>query len=159
MFSAQFIPTSVISHTLNTWSVVATIFDSRGLYYAGDVKVGDIVYFAGDVVTRYRVTAVTLVVGSGLMCELLWVGPGELQAPSTMVQAYIGATADCKVQKLAKAFKQALLAIAAEDDLSRSLGMLDCGGPVTTYLASQTIDCGNPTTNYTTQQKIDAGGP
>lgn len=160
VFSAQFIPISVISHTISSWYVSARVFDSRGLYYATDVRIGDKVYFAGEPVTRYEVTAVTLTSGAELMCELLWIGLGEAVAPSLAAQAYIGATIDCKIQKLTKVFKTALLAIATEEtDLSGDLGMLDCGGPATNYLTTQTLDCGNPTTNYTTQQKINAGGP
>lgn len=74
LFSAKFNLVSVISYTLDTWSVTADVVDNLGLFYASDAKVNDIVYSDGtDLnlgVRKFRVSEISAAVGARLTCKL-----------------------------------------------------------------------------------------
>lgn len=74
LFSAKFSLVSVISYTLDTWSVTADVIDNMGLFYASDASVNDIVYCDGTDqnlgVRKFRVSEISAAVGARLTCKL-----------------------------------------------------------------------------------------
>jgi hypothetical protein len=94
LFSAKFSLISVISYSLDTWSVTADVVDNMGIFYANDAKVNDIVYSDGTDqnlgVYRYAVSEITLAVGARLTCKLTWADTGTPQAPLLGREAIIG---------------------------------------------------------------------
>lgn len=74
LFSAKFNLVSVISYTVDSWSVTADVVDNMGIFYAHDAKINDIVYCDGTSlnqgVRKFRLTEITSAVGARLTCKL-----------------------------------------------------------------------------------------
>jgi hypothetical protein len=143
-FSAKFITTSIISYSLDTWTVAAHIVDNRGLFYAFDAALNMPVYFKNSQILKYTVTEITLASGAEFICKLTWAGVGNAVTPLGSYSAFIGNIKDAKYQGLDLGF----------------LAMLKILEPIEeTTINYYNIDGGSPETNYTPQQSIDAGGP
>jgi hypothetical protein len=149
LFSAKFKLISVISSTPDTWAINAYIVDAKGIFYAADARVDDLVY-CEDVagILKFKLSDITLTTGTRIIGKLTWVGEGIPVAPSIAKQAIIGSLEDAKLQGLNGLFITAIEAVQKD--------LIDAGG---TEPHSSAIDGGSPTTNYTPEQTIDAGGP
>jgi hypothetical protein len=140
-FSARFKTTSIISYSLDTWTVAAQVIDNRGLFYAFDITLNMPVYFKNSQLLNYVVTEITLANGAEFIGKLTWVGTGIPVTPLGSYAAFIGNTLDAKYQGLDVDFLTMLK--TAEE----------------TVLGYYNIDGGAPDSNYTPQQSINAGGP
>lgn len=89
LLSAKFKLISVILDTTDIWSVTADIIDNRGLYYANDVKLGDVV-FSSNSSLKYTVTEIISTAGARLICKLTWLGTESPKTPVIGDDAVIG---------------------------------------------------------------------
>lgn len=91
LFSAKFKIISSILNTPDTWNIVADVIDNRGLFYAADAKIGDIVlYKSGADLLKYKVIEIAAATGARLFCKLQWINTTSPVAPSLTSDAIIG---------------------------------------------------------------------
>lgn len=97
LFSARLDIENSMFVDMNLYQVQATIIENTGMYFADEVKVGDIVYASGIMygadIYRYQVSKINSTIGSKIDVELTWDMPfSDMEPMDPMgLEAIIGA--------------------------------------------------------------------
>jgi hypothetical protein len=94
-FNAKFNLNFFTPLTANTYNIIGDVIDNTGNFYAGDVKVNDVIYNDASMIAlgvlRYKVTSVNSINSSTIDVNVKWdLDPEPVQDPISSAQGCIG---------------------------------------------------------------------